>query len=109
MYNTKLLCRLYVIFIITVLSSCNEERIELLDGDKYKPEEISLNTNLRKITADITIFPSGDLSGVSDANNIQTALNGIQPGGTILLEEGTFYTNRTIVALGGFDGIILMG
>jgi hypothetical protein len=59
-------------------------------------ESSALKSAKVKIVADITIEPSGDLSGVSDADNIQSALDNLVADGTILLESGTFYINREI-------------
>lgn len=46
----------------------------------------------------VTVTPSGDTTGVTDANNIEAALKAVAPtGGTVELEEGHYYASREIV------------
>jgi parallel beta-helix repeat protein len=55
---------------------------------------------LLKKDAGSTVFvsPSGDASGVIDANNIEEALNEVKVfGGTVCLTDGEYYTSRNIV------------
>ncbi len=58
-----------------------------------------------KDVPDITVDPSGDMSGVTDADAIENALIAAVPGDVIELAEGTFYINRTLVAP-GFNGTL---
>ncbi|MHA2212426.1 MAG: right-handed parallel beta-helix repeat-containing protein, partial [Candidatus Thorarchaeota archaeon] len=53
--------------------------------------------------ASIVISPSGDTTGVEDANVIEAALKSIPAGGTVELKKGQFYLNR-IIAVEGFAG-----
>ena len=56
---------------------------------------------------DITVTPSGDPTGVTDANAIEYALNALPAAGVIRLASGDFYVNRPIVAPIGFSGSVL--
>ena len=56
--------------------------------------------------ADIVVLPSGDLSGATDANAIESALAALPPGGVLLFKKGSFYINRTIQAPLGFSGTV---
>lgn len=51
------------------------------------------------------VAPSGDVTGVTDANNLEAALTAIEPGGVVQLAAGQFYTSRPI-AVDGFNGTI---
>lgn len=54
----------------------------------------------------ITVSPSGDVSGVTDADNIQDALNAVKAdGGTVHLTDGKYYVSRNIV-VEGFRGTL---
>jgi len=54
----------------------------------------------------VVVSPSGDLTGVTDAVNIEGALHTVKvDGGTVSLAKGHFYVSRTI-AVEGFQGVI---
>lgn len=46
----------------------------------------------------VTIAPSGDQSGQTDADALQAALSDAEPGAVIQLEEGTYYLNHVLLA-----------
>src|SRR5690348_15408549 len=48
------------------------------------------------LTNNTCILPSGDTFGVTDANNINTALNASTNGQNVVLAAGQFYVNTTI-------------
>jgi hypothetical protein len=48
-------------------------------------------------TCDCEVDPSGDTSGVTDADNLQNCINDFNSsGGHVILTSGTYYVNRTI-------------
>ena len=49
------------------------------------------------LSATVTVFPSGDLTGVTDQANIKTALEAEKNGGTVELAAGKFYLHKSIV------------
>jgi parallel beta-helix repeat protein len=51
----------------------------------------------------VYVTPSGDRTGVTDADNIEIALLTVAAGGTVILSEGYFYTSRSIM-ISGFHG-----
>ncbi|MHA2207521.1 MAG: right-handed parallel beta-helix repeat-containing protein, partial [Candidatus Thorarchaeota archaeon] len=51
----------------------------------------------------IIISPSGDMTGVQDANAIEEAFRTVDPGGTVKLKKGQFYVSR-VIEVEGFDG-----
>jgi len=54
----------------------------------------------------IELEPSGDMTGVTDANNLEVALEAVKAsGGTVELEDGSYYVSRPIV-VEGFNGIL---
>jgi hypothetical protein len=60
----------------------------------------ALNTPLSFSDEDneIELEPSGDITGVTDATNIENALEAVKgTGGTVELEEGCYYVSRSIV------------
>lgn len=59
--------------------------------------------------ASITLSPTGDATGSSDANAIEHALNTLPAGGILRLASGTFYINRPLVAPVGFNGTLIGG
>jgi hypothetical protein len=92
-----------ITFLVLLLcTSCTKDEVLLTPDGEFS----ALKSAPIKNVPDITIAPSGDLSGVSDADNIQIALDNLATGGTILLESGSFYINRTIVAPSGFSGTL---
>lgn len=92
----RLLIPLLAIFL---LASCTKENSTIQQDELH-------GTSLKGGPADITIEPSGDLNGATDANAIEAALAALPAGGILLLDEGTFYINRTIVAPEGFNGTV---
>ena len=46
----------------------------------------------------MTIAPSGDATGQTDADALQAALSDAEPGTVIQLEEGTYYLNHVLLA-----------
>ena len=93
----------FILICAILFSSCYQEDetdLTLINAVKYK------NANLDCIL----VAPSGDFSGVTDANNIENALNDAKEyGGIVCLTDGdnkttdTFYTSRNIV-VEGFNG-----
>ena len=53
----------------------------------------------------IVVSPSGDVTGVQDANAIEEALRTVDPGGTVNLKKGQFYLGR-VIEVEGFDGTL---
>lgn len=53
----------------------------------------------------ITVWPSGDNTGLVDYLNIQSAMESISPGGKVVLAAGHFYINAGIV-VEGFNGTL---
>ncbi len=107
MKSTTNFTRLFVIILAFNFSSCSDNGLEPANGSLQSVA--TLNGSLQggsTLNGAYTITPSGDLSGVADANNIQFALGNVNPGGTILLKNGVFYVNRTIVAPSGFAGTL---
>ncbi|WP_296700601.1 right-handed parallel beta-helix repeat-containing protein [Algoriphagus sp.] len=107
--------KLAFVFSLLILFSCNEDLLtssEELEVAKTNENYSDLdNSRARKkfIDADITINPSGDQTGSSDADAIETALNSIPAGGTILLESGKFYLSREIFVPGNSGTLIGRG
>lgn len=67
---------------------------------------IALSIFSPALSADVIVSPSGDLTGVTDQVNISDALEAEKSGGadgTVVLEAGTFYLNKSIVVF-DFDG-----
>lgn len=58
-------------------------------------------------TAEITLSPAGDATGIADANIIENALINLPTGGVIRLASGKFYVNRPVVAPVGFNGSLI--
>lgn len=55
------------------------------------------------LSANLTVSPSDDPSGVTDQANIKAALEAEKNGGTVVLAAGTFYLHKSIVVF-DFDG-----
>ena len=55
--------------------------------------------------APVTIAPSGDKTGQTDADALQAALSAAKPGTVIQLAEGTYYLNHVLLAE-NFQGTI---
>jgi hypothetical protein len=86
--------------IMTLFIGCSTEEIT-------EQNQELINTALKSKKADLVVTPSGDASGITDANAFQAALAALPSGGILLLESGTFYINRTIVAPDSFNGTML--
>jgi len=98
----------FLFLFLFVFTSCEQEdgiNPDLINKSK-KSKEISSNEDY------IIVAPSTDISGVTDANNIEAALNEAKVfGGTVYLTDGDestvdhYYTSRNIV-VEGFDGTL---
>lgn len=69
---------------------------------------LALSTSLAFSDDDLEIElePSGDMTGITDANNIEAALEVVKAsGGTVELEEGCYYVSRPIV-VEEFNGVL---
>ncbi len=94
---------------VFVLLSCNEtDEINLMNSQNIE-EQLSNKAPLKAIL----VAPSGDVTGVSDADNIEDALNTAKlTGGTVYLTDGythttdDYYTSRNIV-VDGFNGTLM--
>lgn len=53
----------------------------------------------------IIVAPSGDTTGVTDADSIEWALTNVAPGGTVELSAGRFYISRSIL-IDDFSGTL---
>jgi len=51
----------------------------------------------------IVVYPSGDTTGVTDADSIEWALLNVAPGGTVRFVKGHFYVSRSIL-IENFNG-----
>ncbi len=100
MISTTNFTRFFAVILVLAFSSCSEFGSDLAKKNKDLPNMAS-NANSKKsggtLSGVFILAPSGDISGVSDANAIEAALNALPSGGTILLERGTYYTNREIL------------
>jgi len=94
----------FLILALTVIFGCQIEDALIENQENLGVKQTS-NQVYNKVKTDVMIYPSGDMSGVTDSNNIESALNSSSPGKNILLTEGKFYVNRTIVA-NGFNGTL---
>ncbi len=101
--KTKIKLLLTLFLSLFVFTACNQED-ELIDANQILPETAS-KADIKKINPDITISPSGDVTGVIDGLVIDAALNGLSPGGIVLLESGTFYLNDEIT-ISNFSGTL---
>jgi len=97
---------------ICLTFSCSIENNEDVSSDI---NSINLKESFSyKISSDaIIVAPSGDISGVTDANNIENALNTVKStGGSVYLTDGHnnttdhYYTSRNIVVV-GFNGTLM--
>ena len=104
-----------------LIYSCHTPTGEGLESSLLHEYEMSIN-QLEKLKANeyihidhdaifqvtsslITVVPSGDLTGIVDANNIMLALASNPPGGIVHLSSGNFYVSKNIVA-DGFHGTL---
>jgi len=53
----------------------------------------------------VKVQPSGDISGITDHDNINEALQNAGPGDVVQLKEGLFYLNESLVCW-DFDGTL---
>ena len=88
---------------ITTLSivACDKAVDEFSQGNQNKD---FTQKSVVVVGNDLYVFPSGDISGVADANNIESALNQVKiDGGNVILTDGDdtttdhYYTSRNIV------------
>lgn len=104
------------IFIFSVslifLISCETSDELMLDEDLQQKDNIESGLS-KKLESVIMVAPSGDITGVTDADNIEDALNAAKStGGTVYLTDGYtkttdhYYTSRNIVVV-GFNGTLL--
>ncbi|WP_439183146.1 right-handed parallel beta-helix repeat-containing protein [Carboxylicivirga taeanensis] len=98
-----------IAMMFTVIIACEENALLNTATDSGVQAELKAYT---EAGIDVYIGPSGDLSGMTDANNIETGLNFVKAsGGTVFLTDGNptttdhFYTSRNIVA-DGFKGCL---
>lgn len=66
---------------------------------------ISVPFSISAYTAVVTVHPSGDPSGYSDHQNLQNALESLEPGGKVVLAPGHFYIDAGVV-VDGFNGTL---
>ncbi len=88
--------RMASMLLAVILFSCGENPTALKGPSEEQVFDTQGKKGGPKIAADIVVSPSGDASGVTDANSIEAALNSLPDGGTVLLEQGTFYVNREL-------------
>ncbi len=98
--------RVATMLLAVILFSCGENPTALKGPSEEQVFDTQGKKGGPKIAADIVVSPSGDASGVTDANSIEAAMASLPAGGTLLLESGQFYANRAIVAPIGFHGVI---
>lgn len=90
---------LFLTIVAVLLMACEK------NSDITHTEQQVEIANLKSLEI-IYVVPSGDLTGVSDANNIEEALNLVKTdGGTVFLTDGDYYTSRNIV-VEGFSGTL---
>jgi Right handed beta helix region len=101
------------LFIFTIslifLVSCEPIDELIIDEDL---QEYKVSTSFKVSNDAIIVAPSGDLTGVTDADNIEDALNTAKStGGTVFLTDGDkystdhYFTSRNIV-VDGFNGTL---
>jgi hypothetical protein len=56
--------------------------------------------------ARIVVYPSGDTTGVTDADSIEWALQNVAPGGKVQLKKGHYFVSRSIM-VEGFSGTFI--
>jgi hypothetical protein len=114
MLRPNLLVFLICLLLIALLNSCTKEEDTI-----YEENQETLNALTRghavqnmvyksskKVVSDITLLPSGDMTGVTDATAIENAFASLPADGVVLFETGDFYLNREIVTT-NFSGTIL--
>lgn len=107
-YNFKF--SLLILLLIILVSSCVEQEAGISPSTE---NIISEKSKPAKIIDVVSIAPSGDVSGVTDANNIQEALNTAGAiDGTVYLTDGDastvdhYFVSQGIVVMGGFSGTL---
>ena len=107
----KTLSKFLVCACLVLFFSCSEHTEDLSEKSGMMQETV-----LKSITVEgdmIYVAPSGDQSGVTDAENIENALElATASGGTVMLTDGNrstadhYYTSRNIVC-SGFQGALM--
>ena len=100
---------LFFLACIAMLTTCTNSDEILEDNSQINSDYMKY-----KVPVDaIVVAPSGDISGVTDANNIEAALNTAKlTGGTVYLSDeydntiDYYYTSRNIV-VDGFNGALI--
>ena len=97
----QILSFLTILSVVLVFSSCEDTTVA------PQPEVAGIEDSSFefKSAPDITLNPSGDLTGVTDADALETALNALPVGGNLRLNKGDYFINREIV-VSNFDGTI---
>ncbi|MCY1720447.1 right-handed parallel beta-helix repeat-containing protein [Prolixibacteraceae bacterium Z1-6] len=103
------------IVLITIVTSLIVA-CDMVVNDEYPPQNQTEDLTVKSVVIsgnDLFVFPSGDLTGVEDADNIEYALNEVKAkGGVVYLtdeDDSTvdhFYTSRNIV-VNGFKGTLI--
>ncbi|RED44734.1 right-handed parallel beta-helix repeat-containing protein [Seonamhaeicola aphaedonensis] len=104
-----------IIYITTIalliLTSCSNEEVILENEQGVSNTAKSINS--KSLADAIVVAPSNDMTGVTDADNIEAALNEAKAtGGTVYLSDGlmntkdSYYVSRTI-RVEGFNGAFL--
>lgn len=97
---------------ICLTFSCSINNVDEVDSDA-NPSNLEASISRKMSSNDVQVTPSGDLSGITDANNIEDALNTVKvTGGAVYLSDGRkntndhFYVSRNIV-VDGFNGSLI--
>ena len=88
---------LFLILALSITIGCQKDGDPYLKilGDAQTVEALKQSASVEYVT------PSGDVSGVTDADNIQDALNAVKvDGGTVHLTNGNYYVSRNIFVEG---------
>ena len=93
----------FILMSFLIIIACNKEE-SIYNQDPYTDSALKA---MASIEGYIMIEPSGDISGVTDANNIEQALEEAKlVGGTVYLSDGNYYTSRNII-VEGFNGTLM--
>jgi len=100
-----------VLLTLYLILSCSPDNDEIItDLNSYNNKESKKFKNSENT---FIVAPSGDKTGVTDANNIENAMNNAKSiGGTVYLTDGykkttdNYYTSRNIAVV-GFNGTLL--
>ncbi len=93
--------RMYAILMLTLLA-CTEEDIT---GDLAYTNKAHIESSPYALPTMVNVYPSGDMTGMTDANAIEEALRNASPGATVILKAGKYFVGRPIVTP-GFHGIL---